>query len=282
MNKYFKKATPKTIVLSVIRQVLMICISLMSLFPIYFMLITAFKTKEEYAINKLMLPMKIAWSNFSDVLVDENFGNWFLNSLILTLGASLLSMIVSIFASYGLAIFRTKFSDFISNFIISLFVIPPVVMIIPLFIFLVKIKMINNLFSVILIYTGLTLPFSINLLLNFFKVIPQSIIEAGYIDGASNFLILKKIIIPLSKPPIITLLVVNGLWVWNELFIALILLQKNNLKTLMVGLTVFKSQYDLNVPLTMVGLLIATLPIIIAYFIGQKYFQEGLTMGAIK
>ena len=83
-------------------------------------------------------------------------------------------------------------------------------------------------------------------------------------------------------PPIVTLIVVNSLWVWNELMIALIFLQKNELKTLMVGITVFKSRYNINIPLTMMGLVVTTIPMVALYLFGQKYFVQGLVSGAVK
>ncbi|MCX6347135.1 MAG: carbohydrate ABC transporter permease, partial [Actinobacteria bacterium] len=83
-------------------------------------------------------------------------------------------------------------------------------------------------------------------------------------------------------PPIITLIVVNSLWVWNELMIALIFLQKDELKTLMVGITVFKSRYSINIPLTMMGLLVITIPMVLLYLFGQKYFVQGLVSGSLK
>ena len=173
-------------------------------------------------------------------------------------------------------------SESILGFIISLMVIPPVVMVIPLFIFMVKISLVNTYAGVILIYSGLTLPFSIYLLTTFFKSIPQAIIDSAFIDGCSSFKTLTNIILPLSMPPIITLIVVNSLWVWNELMIALIFLQKDQLKTLMVGITVFKSRYNINIPLTMMGLVVITIPMVALYLFGQKYFVKGLISGSVK
>lgn len=106
--------------------------------------------------------------------------------------------------------------------------------------------------------------------------------DSSYIDGCSSLRTLTSIVMPLSKPPIITLIVVNSLWVWNELMIALIFLQKDELKTLMVGITVFKSRYNINIPLTMMGLVVITIPMVALYLFGQKYFVQGLVSGSLK
>lgn len=264
------------------RQFLLVILTLISLYPIFFMLATSIKSKEEYVFNKFSFPKSIAWLNFQEVFVGKNFAQWFLNSIVLTVGAVILSLALAILASYALSRYQFKIRDWILNFIIALMVIPPVIMVVPLFVFMVKIKLINSIAGVIIIYAGLTLPFSIYLLTTFFRSVPQAILDSSYIDGCSSFRTLTSIVLPLSMPPIITLIVVNSLWVWNELMIALIFLQKDELKTLMVGITVFKSRYNINIPLTMMGLVVITIPMVALYLFGQKYFVQGLTTGSLK
>lgn len=277
-----RKKNTKNYFILIVRQIVMIVITVVSLYPVFYMIITALKSKEEYIYNKFNLPESIAWSNFTEIFIGKNFSTWFMNSVILTVGSVVLSLMIASFASFALSRYRFKGKNVILNFIISLMVIPPVIMVIPLFILMVNIDLVNTFAGVILIYTGLTIPFSIYLLTTFFRSIPQPIIESALIDGCSSFKILKNIIIPLSRAPIITLIVVNALWVWNELMIALIFLQKDELKTLMVGITVFKSRYNLNIPLTMMGLVVVTIPMVALYIFGQKYFVKGMISGAIK
>lgn len=264
------------------RQLLLIILTIVSLYPVFFMLITAIKSQEEYVFNKFGFPKALALSNFFEVFIGKNFDQWFVNSIVLSIGSVILSLVLAILASYALARYQFKIRDTILNFIISLMVIPPVIMVVPLFVFMSKIKLINSLPGVILIYAGLTLPFSIYLLTTFFRSIPQAIMDSSYIDGCSSLRTLTSIVMPLSKPPIITLIVVNSLWVWNELMIALIFLQKDELKTLMVGITVFKSRYNINIPLTMMGLVVITIPMVALYLFGQKYFVQGLVSGSLK
>jgi ABC-type glycerol-3-phosphate transport system permease component len=101
-------------------------------------------------------------------------------------------------------------------------------------------------------------------------------------DGASHFRLLWQIVMPLSAPAFVTLVVVNALWVWNELLIALVFLPEDQLKTLMVGVTVFQGRYSLDVPVLMAGMLLASVPMLILYLVGQRFFIRGLTSGAIK
>lgn len=265
-----------------IQQLILVFLTGLALFPIYFMVVTAFKTQNDYISNKFGLPSTFSLNNFQTVFGQDNFFKWFVNSTILTVGAVLLSMILAVLAGYAVAKFSFPGKKLILNIVIALMVVPPVVMVIPLFDMMTRIGMINSQGGVILIYTGLLLPFSIYLLSNFFRAIPNEIIEAAMIDGCNLMQILFRIIIQAALPAFVTLMIVNSVWVWNELLISVIFLQDDTLKTLMAGLTVFKSKYTLNIPVTMAGLIISTLPIAIMYMVGQKSFVEGLTAGAVK
>jgi ABC-type glycerol-3-phosphate transport system permease component len=133
---------------------------------------------------------------------------------------------------------------------------------------------VNTYQGTILIYTGLLLPFSIYLMTNFFQTIPHEIIEAARIDGCSLLDVFWRIMLPLSGPAVVTLVVVNALWVWNELLIALVFMQKDELKTLMVGISALRSRNYVNIP--------ATIPIVVVYMLGQRYFIRGMVSGAVK
>jgi len=264
------------------RQVVVIFATLLSLFPIYFMTVSAFKTKSEYIANKWGLPAAPILDNFATAFSGEKFFIRFANSTILTVGAVIISLLIACLAAYAFARMDFPGKRALFNLLISLMVVPPVVLIVPLFVSMVQWKLVNTYQGVILIYTGLLLPFSTYLMTNFFRTIPREIVDAALIDGASNFGVFWRILMPLSAPAVITLIVVNALWVWNELLIALVFLQKDEMKTLMVGITALRSRNYVDIPATMAGLLIATIPIVILYIFGQRYFIRGLVSGAIK
>jgi len=255
---------------------------LLSLFPVYFMAVSAFKTKSEYIANKWGLPTSLSMTNFDTALAGEKFFIRFANSTILTVGAIGASLIIACLAAYAFARMEFPGKRTLFNIILSLMVVPPVVMIIPLFVSMVRWHLVNTYQGTILIYTGLLLPFSIYLMTNFFRTIPREIIEAARIDGCSNLGVFWRIMLPLSAPAVITLIVVNALWAWNELLIALVFMQKDELKTLMVGISSMRSRNYVDIPATMAGLLIATIPIVVVYIFGQRFFIRGLTSGAVK
>lgn len=264
------------------KQLLMILTVIVIAYPIYFIVVTSFKTKMDYVTNKLGLPHRLVFSNYITAFQGKSFALWLINSTIVTVGAVTITTFIAALAAFSFSRIEFIWREKIFNFIISLMAIPPVVMVIPLFITAVKMHLVNTYFGAILIYSGMMLPFSVYLLRNFFVTIPQAIVDSALIDGCSKFKAFVKIILPLSKPALITLIIVNAVWVWNELFIALIFLQRTELKTLMVGLTVFRGRFNVNQPVIMAGLFVSVVPMILLYLFGQRFFIKGMITGSLK
>jgi ABC-type glycerol-3-phosphate transport system permease component len=264
------------------RQGSVILATIISLFPVYFMIVSSFKTKSEYIQNKWGLPSSLFLNNFNTALAGEKFFIRFANSTVLTALSVGVSLVIACLAAYAFARMEFPGKETLFNLMLSLMVVPPVVMVVPLFVSMVHWGLVNTYQGTSIIYIGLLLPFSVYMMTNFFRTIPHEIIEASRIDGCSNLGVFWRIMMPLSAPAVITLVVVNALWVWNELLIALIFMQKDSMKTLMVGIASMRSRNYVDIPATMAGLLIATIPIVVVYLFGQRYFIRGLTGGAVK
>jgi ABC-type glycerol-3-phosphate transport system permease component len=256
--------------------------SLLVLVPVYFVIATSLKTQDDYAINKFGPPAQLFLGNVSTSLRSGRFFLWLANSVILSFGSVLVSTVVSVLAAFAFARMRFGINRPLLSAITSLMVVPPVVMIIPIFVMLSTLKLTSTYPGAMLIYAGIVTPFSIYLLTNFFKSIPHEVIESALIDGASPLGILMRIVLPLSGPALVTLIVVNALWIWNDLLVALVILPKEEMRTLMVGITVFGSRYNRDVPVAMTGMLLASLPMFVLYLFGQRYFIRGLLAGALK
>jgi ABC-type glycerol-3-phosphate transport system permease component len=263
------------------KQLVLLAATLLALFPVYVMVSAAFKTQSDFLAHPWTPFVRPTLDGF-DAALNDQFPTWFRNSAILTSSAVAITLALAALAGWGFARWSFRGRDTLLGVLVSLMVVPPVVLLVPLFVFGADIGWISTFRLVILIYVGLMLPFSVYLLANFFRTIPRSLIEAATIDGASSWDVFRRIVLPLSGAPFVTLAVVNLLWVWNELLIALIFLQDDSKKTLMVGITGFQSRYSLDVPVIMSGLTLATLPIVALYFFGQRYFQRGLVTGAVK
>jgi len=276
INVYRLKRLPGRMV----KQLALVLLSLLTLFPLYFMATSSFKVQDEFFKNLLGLPKSPILENYIKILQYPNLGRWFANSIMLTAGSVLLCTIIAILAAYAFAQMRFPGRDTLFNLITPLMVIPPIVMVIPMFVLFRQLRLVNNLGGPLIIYAGLMLPFTIYLLRNFFVTIPKEILDAALIDGCTGFQVLTKIYLPLSRPALVTSIIVNAVWVWNELLIALVFLQTEELRTLMVGITTsLQKRFTLDIPSLMAGLAVVTIPMIILYFIGQNALVRGLVAG---
>ncbi len=267
---------------TVLSHAVLIAISIVALYPIYYMVITAFKNRQEYLSSQFLPPLHPTLQNLREAIAQGDLLHWMLNSVIVTAVSVLAATAAAVLAAYALARMQFTGRDTILSGIVSLMVVPPVVLVVPLFLLMVHVGLINTLPSVIVVYVGLTIPLSVYLLTNFFQALPYEIEEAARIDGCSPLGVLWRIVLPLSAPALLTSIVVNAFWVWNELLIALVFLQSNESRTLVAGLTLFQGQFQVNEPLIMTGALIATIPMLLLYLFGARFFIRGLVAGSGK
>ena len=265
-----------------VNHIILIVVSILSIYPLFWIITTSLKTKKQYLESKINLPWPIDFSSIKTAITAGNFARWLANSFFITFCAVILGTIIAILAAYALTKLRVAGKEFILNISIALMAIPVIVLIIPIYILFSKLNLINTYLGIIIIYIGIITPFSVYLLVSFFKNIPWEIIESSILDGCNSLDILLKILLPISGPPIASLIVVNALWIWNELIIALIFLPMNETHTIMVGLTVHQSRYSINVPVVVSGLLISALPMLILYLALQRFFIRGLVEGSTK
>ena len=264
----------------IVKQIALLLLTVLTIFPLYFMTVNAFKTRDEFNDNLIGLSQNPVLTNFEKILQHPNLLRWFGNSILLAGGSVILCTVIAILAAYAFAQFQFPGRDALFNLIPPLMVIPPIVMVIPMFVMFRKIGLVNNLGGPVVVYAGLMLPFTIYLLRNFFISVPKEIQEAALMDGCSSFQMLIKIYLPLSRPALVTSVVVNAVWAWNELLIALVFLQTEELRTLIVGITTsLQKRFTLDVPSLMAGLALATIPMILLYVIGQNALVRGLVAG---
>ena len=263
------------------RHVVLVVLCVIALGPGYLMVTGSLKSQAEFLGHPWALPTSPDLEAYRTTFNDQ-FTRWLFNSVLVTSVAVLLTMVIAALAAWGLVNWPFRGRDTVLGITVSLMVVPPVVLLMPLFQVGAELGWISTYRIVILVYVGLMLPFSIYLLANFFRTIPASLLEAAALDGASPFQVFRRIVLPLSGAPVATLVVVNLLWAWNELLLALVFLQTDEKKTLMVGITGFQSRYSLDIPTVMAGMVVATLPLAAAYMFGQRYFIRGLTAGGLK
>ena len=264
-----------------IRQCVMVALCLIALFPIYFMLVSAFKSGVGYARSPLGLPHPITLQNFAKVLGQSSFPRWVFNSAVLTVTSVAVALIVASPAAYAFARLIFPGRDLAFRLVSTLMAVPVIAVLIPLFVFMVNVHLVNTYPAAIVVYAGFLIPYKIFFLTAFFRQLPTPILEAAVLDGCGTLALLRRMIIPLSRPAFIVMAVVSSIWVWNELLIALVMLQSDASRTLMVGLTLFQDEFRVDVPVTMAGLAVAVIPILLVYVVGVRYFTAGFLGGAV-
>lgn len=277
-----KRRRPQRLLGALSRHGLLFGFSALALLPIYFMLVNAFKTKQEYIGNRVAPPQHPVLTSMTGALAGGDLYLWLFNSFLVTAVSVGLSTIMAALAAYPLSLMRWRAGPVVYAVLIALLVVPPIVLVVPLFELVVDLHQLNTLHTVIAIYSGITLPFSTFLLASFFSTIPRPLLEAARIDGAGSWRAFAEVVLPLSGPALMTVVVVQALWVWNEVLIAVVFLQDQGLRTLMVGLTLFNSRYRHDVPVVMAGMIWAAVPMVLLYLVGQRFFIRGLTAGGVK
>ena len=261
------------------RHAFLILISLAALYPLYFIGATAIRSNGAYQLNPTGFPSHPTLTSLRQMILHEPLPRWMWNSFLVTVSSVAVSTLIALLAAYAAVFGRFWGHKVFLSTNVALMVVPPVTLLVPMFVFMVDTGFVNHLQSVILFYTGLLVPFAVFFLSNFFRTVPLELIEAASSEGAGPFTVLRRIVMPLSGAATFTLVVVQAIWVWNELLIALVFLQSESSRTLMAGLTQFQGRYVTDQPLVLAGALLSIAPVVLLYLSGQRFFVRGLTAG---
>jgi ABC-type glycerol-3-phosphate transport system permease component len=243
------------------------------------MLVTSLKTPRDYAQHPLGLPTSPTLSNYVTALSEVPTLRWALNSLVVTVVSVVISTSIAALAAYAVAFGRFRGRNVVMSSAIGFIMVPPVVLLLPMFVVMVNLHLINRLWSVMLFYSCLLVPFAMFFLVNFFRSVPRELIEASEVDGAGPLRTLRSVVLPISRPALATIAVVNAVWAWNELLVALVFLQSESQRTLMAGLTLLQGRYVTNQPLVLAVAVLSILPVAFFYLLTQRSFVRGLTAG---
>jgi raffinose/stachyose/melibiose transport system permease protein len=263
-------------------QLLLIGNTVLILYPMAIMGLSAFKSTREIFRNPFGLPEVWSLANFIRVWEQTNFSLYFRNSVIVTVGAVVLILVLGVMASYALARYKFRGNELLYLFFLSGLMLPLKLAVIPLFIQLKAMGLTNSHLGLICIYAAEGLPSAVFILTGFLRTLPQDLENAARIDGASELQTLWSVMLPLIRPALVIVGIYNLVPVWNDFFFPLVFLQRESLKTLPLGLTVFMGQYSTDWAVLYAGLTIAALPVIVLYVLLSRQFIAGLTAGAIK
>jgi len=274
--------TRKFFLSRVIIQLLFITLAFSIIFMFYYMVTNSFKSKLEFAQSQYSLFSRVNIDNYVKAWFYDGIGVALWNTLILSTGTAAITLLVGSLAAYALSVLKFKRNRIFLRCVVALMYVAPMGLIIPLFIWMGRLNLVDNLYMMILIYSGLYTPFSIFMLRTYFSAVSSNIIDACRIDGCSDLRILFEMVIPLSKAGLLLLGVFNFYYVWSNLLFSLIFLRSPENITLMVAIGQYSGRYVSEVPTRMATLVVATTPLVIMFFFVRKHFVRGATMGSFR
>ncbi|EPY10204.1 N-acetylglucosamine transport system permease protein [Paenibacillus sp. cl6col] len=260
--------------------------TLLVIYPLLWSILGSFKTNQQFLLNApWSLPeWPFEWANFTTVWNNYHLGTYFMNSLIVTVVSTVLALLLSSTTSYIIARFPFRGSMALYNLYLSSMMIPLILGLIPLFFLLSNLHLDNSLLGLILVYTVTNLPFGVFVLVGFFRSMPKELDEAASIDGSSHYGVFFRIMLPLAKPGLISVGMMNVLNIWNEYIIGTVLVNDPEKYTIPVGIAIMQAemQYRTEWGPLFAGLLLSIIPVLILYMIFQKQITSGMMAGAIK
>ena len=274
-TRRFKTFTP-------IAYFVMAIVVVATIFPMIWMLFGALKTSNDFYTNIWGWPHMFLWSNFRTAWDDAGLGQKFMNSIITTIGTLIIVLPLCSMAGYAFAKVPFPGRRYIYYFVLVGIMIPFGVTAIPVLTVEINLHLFNTLQGLILVYAAQSLPFGTFLMYAFFDSVPTELEEAALSDGCTRLGALFRVILPLARPGLATLLIFVGSSTWNEYFMASVLIHSPNLETLPLGLVVFTTQHSVDFPELFAALTIVTAPLVVVFLVAQRQFISGLTTGALK
>ena len=275
-----RKPKPKG---GVVMTVVLAVVAAFWISPLALLVITAIRPLSDFvASGPLTWPDIFTWQNFVDAWAIGNFDTTYTNSIILLILKTPIGVLLSAMLAFALAKLRMRFRGTIMFTVFLGLTIPIYITIVPVFVMMRSIGQTDSLLGLVGPYLAFGIPFEVLVLQSFFRQLPDEILESARMDGASEWRIFFTIVLPLSTPALVTVFILDAVASWNEFLFALILLNDDANKSIPVGLLNFQGQFANNNTGLAAGILIAVLPILLAYILVQRWIISGLTAGAIK
>lgn len=274
---------PLSLKIGIIVVALIVC--LFCIFPFCWMISVSFKPASEVYAPPTLFPKAPTLDGYRNMLATTgafSFTTWLKNSVIASLCTTLFSLIIATLGAYGLARFRFRGRNTLAYLILTTQVIPGALIIVPLYIIMSNLNLLDNMIGLILAYTTFTVPFCTWMMKGYFDSISPTIDEAAMVDGANRFQVFTRIVLPLSLPGLAATTIFAFISGWNEYVFASILLRSYENWTLPIGIASFQGQYDTNWGTLMAGAVMITVPVVVIFWLLQKHLVAGMTAGAVK
>jgi N-acetylglucosamine transport system permease protein len=265
-------------------RIILIAQTLAVVYPLVWNVLASFKTNEEVMESPWTLPSSLNWKNYADAFTTAKIGDYMLNSVLVVALSLLFLIVTSVPTAYVLGRMRFKGRKFLSNLYMAGLFIGGVYVIVPLFMVMNHLHMLDSRFWLSAVYAANSLPFSVYLLTGFMKSIPADFEEAAMIDGCGYFVTMLRIMMPMTRPAILTLIIFGFFDFWNEYVLALTLITTDAKKTIPIGLSNLMQiqQFATDWGALFAGLVIVLIPTVVIYALLQKKLTEGMMLGGVK
>jgi ABC-type glycerol-3-phosphate transport system permease component len=253
-----------------------------TVYPVVFMLLNTFRTSIEYMSAPLGLPQSLYLKNYVNMMRSYKVARHLINSGICTGGSLLLILLLSSMAAFSFTKLPFRGNKQVFLLYVSMMMMSPMVLLIPFYLVLARLHLTNSYQGLIIAYAVMCIPYTTYFLRVSYSAVPDELIQAAKVDGAGYLRIFIHIMVPLSSTTLFTLALLNFVWNWNELLYGLVIMQDEIMRTMPAAVAIIVGRYITNMPLLMTGLFLTSLPVLICFFVFQKYLVQGMMVGAIK
>jgi raffinose/stachyose/melibiose transport system permease protein len=247
-------------------------------YPLLWMVLNGFKKNAELFGNPFALPISWDWQNYVNAW-NRGVSNYLMTSVLVTVTSTIATVFISAWAAYGLTRVNIPFSKAIVTIILGGLMLAPAVALVPLVKMFQSLGLYNTFWALLILYTAFRIPFTTFLIRAYMIDLPREIDEAAEVDGATKWTTFWQIILPMCKPIIVSTVILHILFAWNEYLFAMVFTSGSGVQTLPVGLTSLMSKHGTDYPVVFAGMVIAAIPVVLLFFIGQRYFVKGLADG---
>lgn len=252
-------------------------------FPVLWMIASSFKSNTEiFAYPPRLITDSFSVSTYRIVLTDPEKVRFFLNSYLVAILVTILTLIVGTLAGYSFSRYEFVFKQPLNMIIIGVQAVPPITLLIPYFSLIVTLQLYNTYAALILTYMVFTLSYAIIMMTGYFNTLPRELDEAVMMDGGSRFIALWRVLVPISIPGIVAIGIYTFMLAWNEFLFALTLTKTTDMRTVPVGIQLLMGQHSYEWNEMMAMSVLGSLPVLILYLIFQRYFMAGMTAGSVK
>jgi multiple sugar transport system permease protein len=252
-------------------------------FPVFWMLVSSFKTNTEiFAFPPRIITKGFSLDAYAAVLTDPEEIRFFINSYVVALSVTLVTVVIALLAAYAFSRFEFRMKKALNVVIIGTQAVPPIALLIPFFGLMVTLGLYNSYAGLILTYVVFTLPYAIVMMTGYFNTLPRELDEAVRVDGAGSMTALWRILVPISVPGIISVAVYTFMISWNEFLFALTLTRTNDMRTVPVGIQLLLGQNSQEWNQMMAMSILGSIPVLVLFLVFQRWFIGGLTSGSVK